>query len=194
MPRHTDDDVALAVARAAETETERHCRMASYHLEATLPHLRWFERPIVPARPDEFESDDFALVERLRSARMSDGKKKEDRDLLCTFGRWRGKVLFAEARGAGLLIHLLRAANHFSRAGLLDPMYEVMIFACNEYGFHISTPPDDANEQQRLAARHARRPDVLSDILLMEGYREPDRTQDRDHVDHIKVDTKELFR
>lgn len=198
MRQLTDaENVALAVVateETEETEVERHCRMAGYHLEATLPHLQAFARPICPTRPTEFETDDYSLAERLRAARGSDGKKKEDRDLLAAFGRWRGKVLFAEMRGSGLLLHLLRVADHFSRAGLLDEMYQVVIFACGEYQFYISSPPADDKERRRLAARHSRRLDVLSDVLLMDGYREPDRSQDRDRVEHIKIDTKELFR
>lgn len=198
MRRLTDcENVSQAVAETEETEeteVERHCRMAGYHLEATLPILRSFSRPIVPTRPPEFETDDYALAERLRQARGSDGKKKDDRDLLAAFGRWRVKVIFAEVKGAGLLMHLLRVADHFAQAGLLDEMYQVVIFACEEYQFHISSPPADEKERLRLAVRHSRRADVLSDVLLMEGYREPDRSQDRDRVEHIKVDTKELFR
>lgn len=194
MQRSTDENVALAVADDAENEAERHRKLTSYHLDATMPWLLAFARPIAPTRPTEFETDDYSLAERLRAARMSDGKKKEDRDLLATFGRWRGRVLFAEAKGCGLLLHLLRVAHHFHEAGFWSGEDDVIAFACRQYEFHITGAPAEESERARIASRHSRRRDVLSDVLLMEGYREPDRSQDRDRVEHIKIDTKELFK
>jgi len=148
----------------------REKKLAGVHRRMTVPHLKLFSRPVAPERYADLPSDDLELLEIIMQAK---GKSQEDlaketKRLLKLFGQWRGDVLLCEARARGSIEHLLRAAMHCQLSGDEDKAYELLIFACTEYGFHASSPPTNNEDIQRLAERHSRYPDVLSDVLLYE--------------------------
>jgi hypothetical protein len=172
----------------------RHCRLAEWHARrGTLQRLNWYSRPSAPSLPTSLALTENDLLERLREARDGNGKKAEDRELLAAFGRWRCGVMASEARGAGNIVFLLRVADHFRQAGRFDEMTKVIAFTSNAYGFHLDIPPDDEAGCMAIAARYSRRLDLMSDELLLEGYREPmkERNDPEDRPEPIQIE--EMF-
>jgi hypothetical protein len=173
----------------------RHCRLAEWHARrGTIQRLGWYSRPSAPSLPASLALTESALLERLREARNSNGKKPEDRELLAAFGRWRSGVMASEEKGAGNIIFLLRMADHFRMAGLFDEMTKIVAFVSNAYGCHLDIPPDDEQGRIRIAERYSRRLDIMSDALLCEGYDlAANRRQDNDDDMPTPIQLEEIF-
>lgn len=196
------DKAAVEAAIKAAEALRRHQKMASFHYKRTLPHLHWYRRQLAPGRPSTLPEEDDVLLEQLREARFNGQKRREDRDLMMMFGRWRGAVTHAEARAEGNILFLLRVAHHFLKARegaaedtarkLEEAAETVRVFVCVEYRFHIDAIPETEQERERLARRHSHMRDVMSDALLMEGTRRP-QTEDTADPGPTQVEIEEVL-
>jgi len=141
--------------------------LAEYHRKRLLPRLKSYKKPVCPVRTSDLPYKDDDLIDAVVEAKSHNGKRREARELLKSFGKWRSGVLRAESKGASNVFLLLSAFRAFEAAGDEDGAFQVRRFLANEYGF---TPREGATvvEDRALAEVKARRHDVLSDEVLTE--------------------------
>lgn len=145
-------------------------RILDGHKRFLLPNLRKYRKPTPPQRPGRFDGeDDNATLMKIRDARLRDKRTETDKETLKWFGIWRGDVMRYEAKCESNLLVLLRAANTFARAGDETTSFNLLMFAGTQYGFHLASAETTETERRRLAWKHSRAPEAMSDKFLHEG-------------------------
>jgi hypothetical protein len=130
--------------------------------------LHFYKRPVAPNRPYILDMSDEVLLEKILDARASSRPNKETRTLVSIFGRWRGDVLLCEMKARSNIELLLRAASHCHLDGDEDTAYRLLVFAGNEYGFHVDVVPTEDSEIKSIAEKYSRYSDIMPDMLIDE--------------------------
>lgn len=195
--------LAMDEAMNPMTTPERRAEVVcSVHAVKLMPYLARFRRPRDPLTPvlfrDLSDSEILELVSGARKSIENSAKGKNsplqiDQDRLEWFGRWRRDVIEHEYTSESRLLCLLRAAASFKRQGDENTVYNLMMFAGTEYGFHMTDPPMEPLEQLDVARRHSRRIDIMSDKLMEEGYRTWFRKNKEDEPVQVGMDMEGVF-
>lgn len=81
----------------------------------TWQNLDMYRRAEPPAKPEDWPADLQRVVERIRFASALTQPKKDDKELIASFGVWRAAVLSVESRNAGRLEMLLESIRVHER-------------------------------------------------------------------------------